>query len=186
MQPEAGEIIMERVTSAVVNNTANVQQAKAQGKAGMVKNNLDKDSFLKLLVTELRHQDPTQPMQDKEFIAQMAQFSALEQMTNVNTSIQDLNRSVKSGEAYSLLGKKVQALNPLNGRIIEGMVSAIFYKNNDIRLMVNDSEIGLADIHSVYPADGAENKDAAPAGINLNPDAAKAKEVINDISKAAQ
>ena len=45
---------------------------------------MDKNDFLKILITQLSHQDPTQPMDDKEFIAQMAQFSSLEQMTNMS------------------------------------------------------------------------------------------------------
>lgn len=120
--------------------------------------NLDKDAFLKLLVTELRHQDPTQPMENKEFISQMAQFSAVEQMTNVNKSVQQLNRSTRSGEAYSLLGKNVKAFNPTSGVKIEGTVTSVFYKDDDIRLIVNDKEIGLNDIHAVYSNDTSNNK----------------------------
>ena len=49
--------------------------------------NLDKDAFMKLLTTQLSNQDPLNPMEDREFIAQMAQFSSLEQMQNLNESM---------------------------------------------------------------------------------------------------
>ena len=48
---------------------------------------LGKDAFLNLLVTQLQHQDPTQPMADGEFLAQLAQFSSLEQLQQMNQSL---------------------------------------------------------------------------------------------------
>lgn len=56
---------------------------------------LDKDAFLKLLVTQLRHQDPLNPIEDKEFISQMAQFSSLEQMQNMGKTMADTNALIE-------------------------------------------------------------------------------------------
>lgn len=47
---------------------------------------LDKDAFLRLLMTQMSHQDPLNPMEDKDMLAQLAQFSSLEQMNNLNTN----------------------------------------------------------------------------------------------------
>ncbi|MCQ4921791.1 hypothetical protein NE686_01720 [Tissierella carlieri] len=52
-------------------------------------NDLDKDAFLRLLTTQLANQDPLNPMEDREFIAQLAQFSSLEQMQNLNKTFSD-------------------------------------------------------------------------------------------------
>lgn len=55
---------------------------------------LDKDAFLKLLTTQLANQDPLNPMEDKEFIAQMAQFSTLEQIQNMNKNLQASQKEI--------------------------------------------------------------------------------------------
>jgi flagellar basal-body rod modification protein FlgD len=72
-----------------------------------VKSELNKDDFLQILITQLTHQDPTSPMEDKEFIAQMAQFSTLEQMTNMSSEFGKLARMLSANNALGLLGKTV-------------------------------------------------------------------------------
>jgi flagellar basal-body rod modification protein FlgD len=55
---------------------------------------LGRDAFLQLLVTQLQHQDPTQPLKDGEFIAQLAQFSSLEQLTSIQQTLVDIGTAL--------------------------------------------------------------------------------------------
>ena len=72
---------------------------------------LGKDAFLKLMITQLQNQDPLNPAKNEDFIAQLAQFSSVEGIQNINSSIGDLATSFKSSqalEASSLVGRQVQ------------------------------------------------------------------------------
>ncbi|WP_079525212.1 flagellar hook assembly protein FlgD [Solibacillus isronensis] len=72
---------------------------------------LGKDAFLKILITQLQNQDPTSPMDDKEFISQMAQFSSLEQMQNMTKAMENLLESQQQSQLmnYStFVGKEVK------------------------------------------------------------------------------
>ncbi|MDR2257739.1 MAG: flagellar hook assembly protein FlgD [Treponema sp.] len=84
---------------------------------------LGRDDFLKILITQLSYQDPTAPMEDKEFIAQMAQFSSLEQMTSMAGDFAKLTQMLMAGEATSALGKSVEIAD--GEKVIQGRVNAV-------------------------------------------------------------
>ncbi|HMV42263.1 MAG TPA: flagellar hook capping FlgD N-terminal domain-containing protein [Leptospiraceae bacterium] len=84
---------------------------------------LGKDDFLKLLITQLSQQDPTNPMKDQDFIAQMAQFSSLEQMKNISAGI----TRMEAKQSYSLVGKVVSGPDMVTGETVVGIAAALFF-----------------------------------------------------------
>ncbi len=79
-----------------------MQAAKATNRAN---DSLDKDAFLQLLVTQMQYQDPLDPQDNSEYVAQLAQFSSLEQMTNVYKSIEDVSKLVSNIDTSVLVGQ---------------------------------------------------------------------------------
>ena len=116
---------------------------------------LGKDEFLKLLITELQHQDPTNPMQDREFISQMAQFSSLEQMLNFNKSMGKLIENISFQSSYNLLGMNVEIDSSKNldssGNIqrIQGIVESIIKDNNETLVKVNGENYPVSSIINI-------------------------------------
>jgi flagellar basal-body rod modification protein FlgD len=114
---------------------------------GASKQSLGKDDFLKLLITQLTYQDPTSPMEDKEFIAQMAQFSSLEQMTSMAQDFSRLASMISGQESSSSLGKNVEIVE--GDRVIQGTVKAIT-RGGDPEVMVNGNYYAWANVAKVY------------------------------------
>ena len=85
-------------------NTLTNEQMSAASRA--ISNELGKDAFLRLLLTQLANQDPMNPMDDREFISQMAQFSSLEQMTNMVKGLESLS-SLSQYSAVSYVGMDI-------------------------------------------------------------------------------
>jgi flagellar basal-body rod modification protein FlgD len=106
-------------------NTARaVDFANKQINNGKVtKTNMDKDDFLKILITQLTTQDPSQPLQDKDFIAQMAQFSSLEQMTNMANSFGKVQSVISASQAVSTIGKSVEI--QVGDQVVKGEVTGV-------------------------------------------------------------
>ncbi len=113
---------------------------------------LDKDAFLKLLITQLRHQDPLNPVDDKEFIAQTAQFSALEQMQNINDNLKDVLSSREMADASVLIGREIEALNN-DGQVISGEVSSVSREEGNLFLIIEgdpENKIKIEDVNQVF------------------------------------
>ena len=79
--------------------------------------NIDKDAFLKLFMTQLQYQDPLSPMDNKDFIAQMAQFSSVEQLTNIadSTSASLNNDQTISAQIESMNNNIIELINKIDG-----------------------------------------------------------------------
>ena len=112
-----------------------------------VQRDLGKDDFLKLLITQLSNQDPTSPMENTEFIAQMAQFSSLEQMTNMNQEFAKMNSMLVSSQAVGTIGKTVDIT--LGDTKTTGGVEAVTYGANP-QVRVNNMYYDMKQISAVY------------------------------------
>ncbi|MFZ3587918.1 flagellar hook assembly protein FlgD [Bacillus sp. DJP31] len=133
---------------------------------------LGKDDFLKILMTQLQNQDPMNPMQDKDFIAQMATFTSLEQMTNMNKMLEQFisSQSADNILKYSeMIGKQVEWANKTvdeeGNEVVEvkqGIVKSIYQRGSEIYLEMKDGSTisSLAFSKVTDPSsteDGSEN-----------------------------
>lgn len=119
--------------------------------------NLGKDEFLKILMTQLQNQDPLNPMEDKEFIAQMAQFSTLEQTTNMASMLEKFINIQTQGDSiikYSeMIGKKIEWKNS-NEETGSGVVKSVKKGDTGFELeLENGSFISVDNIIKVSKAD---------------------------------
>lgn len=138
---------MSSVTSAasqktiqqIIDSTSSSSGSRNTGELG-------KSDFLNLLVTQLRYQDPLNPTTDKEFIGQMAQFSALEQM-------QGLNGSFTATKAFNLIGKNVTASivdkTTKESKQISGDVTEVKIAEGKTYLVVDGQDINVDDVKNV-------------------------------------
>jgi len=102
---------------------------------------LGKDEFLNLLVTQLQYQDPLEPSSDTEFIAQMAQFSSLEQMQNLNDAFSKF-------QSFSMVGKYATA-NYGTEDTIEGYVEDVITAGNETYAVIDGTSVNIEDIYKV-------------------------------------
>jgi flagellar basal-body rod modification protein FlgD len=126
-----------------------------QSSAALPGNTLGQDEFLKLLAMQLQYQDPLNPMDNQQFLSQLAQFSSLQEMTSVSQVEQKVLAGIRQlqwesgiGSAYQLLGALVQGTDS-NGNPVNGTVTGIKTVNGEVMLEVGQSLIGLGALQSV-------------------------------------
>ena len=109
---------------------------------------LGQDEFLGLLVTQMRNQDPLKPVSDTEFIAQMAQFSNLEQTKVMSSDIAQLRQSSAFTQATSLMDKQVRLLSG-ESTFTKGIVTDLAVRDGEVRLIINGKPYELGQVVSV-------------------------------------
>jgi flagellar hook assembly protein FlgD len=134
---------------------------------------LDKNAFLKLLVQEMTNQDPLQPADNTQFIAQLAQFSTLEQMQNMNTGVQNLQAAFQEAEARGLIGVPIKSVSSSTGQEVDGTVDQVILSTTTdssgatvpvVQVDVNGVPVNLSDITAVGPGAQTASSSGSTSG----------------------
>lgn len=131
-----------------VNSSSTGGTTTTQTTERTIKNELGKDDFLKLLIAQLTNQDPLDPLKDQDFIAQLAQFTALEQTTNMAKGIETLTKlSMTSAVGY--VGRVVGYTDD-EGNSKAGTVQYVEFKDGAVTLKLTDgSSLALDKVEQV-------------------------------------
>jgi flagellar basal-body rod modification protein FlgD len=123
---------------------------------------LDKGAFMELLVAQLKNQDPLQPASNEEFLGQLASFSSLEQLENMNDNFMTmvlLNQSNallgQMTEGSALIGQSVSYTDPASGESGTGVVSSVKVIEGTAFLSIGGTDVALVDVTEIHgpPAD---------------------------------
>jgi flagellar basal-body rod modification protein FlgD len=112
---------------------------------------LNQDDFLKLVVAQMTAQDPLNPQKDSDFVAQMTQFTTLEQTKTMQSDISELRAQQQFLQANATLGRVV-TLEDGNGAVTTGVVSSIQVEAGTPKLVVNGQAHDMTELVSIQPA----------------------------------
>lgn len=111
---------------------------------------VSKDEFLKLFVAQLKNQSPMDPMKGHEFIAQLAQFSSLEQLTSLNASFADTMKFQQLTGGSEFIGKKATYVDTVVGGTAEGVIQGAMILGDSISVVIENKEIPIANITGIF------------------------------------
>ncbi|OGI18074.1 MAG: hypothetical protein A2287_09640 [Candidatus Melainabacteria bacterium RIFOXYA12_FULL_32_12] len=132
----------------IVNSTAKVNAEKSQERVGQ--STMDQDSFLQLLMMQLKYQDPLNPMGNTEFISQQAQFTQISEIQKLNKNMSNVANTNEIMQASSLIGKEVTITDPENSKnTITGAVTEAKISDKGTNIVINNTEYPINSIRSI-------------------------------------
>ncbi len=148
------------MVSSITSQTANGDQFPASGastsnssggSAASASNpyNLQPSDFIKLMVTQLEHQDPTQPTSNQDLLSQMSQIGQLQSSTQLQSTMKDVTLQTQVGSASSLIGKSVSGIDAFNNTS-SGVVSSVSVAGGSVTLKLdNGNSLPLTGLDSI-------------------------------------
>jgi len=111
---------------------------------------VSKDEFLKLFVAQLKNQSPLDPLKGHEFIAQLAQFSSVEQLTSLNTSFAEEFKFQQLLGGGDLIGRNATYVDTTLGGMSQGIIQGSLINNGTISVMIDNMEIPISNITGIF------------------------------------
>lgn len=121
-------------------------------------NQLGQNSFLQLLVTQLKNQDPSQPVNDSQWLSELANFSSLQQMQDINSTLTGQSGLTQISSLSSLIGQNVTtSATDSNGNPISGVVSGAGISNGTVSLTIGSNTVPLTDVTGISSASSSSS-----------------------------
>lgn len=118
------------------NNTANANTAS---------NELDSGQFMQILLAQLTHQNPLEPMNNAEMMSQFSQLNSLQELRGINTSMETVSTASQTTYMTSLIGKTVKA-SRADGKVIEGVVEGVVTDVENPQVLIGEERVDLVDV----------------------------------------
>ena len=125
--------------------------------------NLNDQDFLQLLVAQLKYQDPMSPTDDQSFIQEQAQFSTVEGITSLESTMTAMGSQQQMSSAVNLIGTQVQ-YTASDGSTASGLVSAVANSSGSVTVKVGSSEVALSAINEVTLPSDPSSSDTSSTG----------------------
>ncbi len=137
------------IEASVVNGTMQYTATESSSSSSESSNSLDKDAFLQLLVAQMQYQDPLEPMDNTEYVSQLATFSQVEELQNIQSA-------VSNSQAAALLGKQVIIETTNSAGVssqVSGYVDYIQEENGEMKLGIDGNLYSMSDLYTVIDTD---------------------------------
>ena len=108
-------------------------------------NELDSNQFMQILLAQLTHQNPLEPMNNAEMMSQFSQLNSLQELRSINTSMETVSATNQTTYLASLIGKTVKAQRS-DGKIIEGVVDGVLTEVDNPQIRIGNDSADLVDI----------------------------------------
>jgi flagellar basal-body rod modification protein FlgD len=148
---QKGLVSKSATSLEAASSTVSTKATGTETQSREVNKELGKEAFLQLLVTQMQHQDPLEPMDNSQMIAQLAQFTSLEQMNNLNDNFTALSGNIDQLNfisANSLLGREVTGVD-IEGQAVSGQVERVQLNGSLVYLTVGDQIMSMAGVMGI-------------------------------------
>lgn len=145
-------MVLEGVTGTGQQASQTTQTDSSGGLTGGIGDKIDKNQFLKILMAQLKNQNPLKPQKSGKFVEQMSSLTSLEQMTQIANSFQDIQKNSQSRQFLTLLGKDVKATT-INGNSVTGEVESVKFTGDDTAVVIGGTDVGTGEIASIATAE---------------------------------
>jgi flagellar basal-body rod modification protein FlgD len=124
---------------------SNSEAGDAAGTAGAAASSIDANQFMTLLMAQLTHQNPLEPLKDSEMLSQFAQLNSVQELTSIRTLMTQAASANQTGYAASLIGKSIRA-GMSDGNTLQGVVSGITMEAGKVYVHVGNKQALLSDV----------------------------------------